>query len=282
MWSNFHMHSKYCDGKGELMDYVQQAKSLQMISLGFSSHAPVPFDSKWCMKKEDLPEYLHTIDALKKTVTGIELYKGLEIDFIPDVISVAQFEDRLDYTVGSVHFVDATPAGDPWEIDGLHTVFLDGLDRIFNNDSRAAFSRYFELTREMVQTAPPSIIGHLDKIKIQNPDEKFFRESDTWYQDEIQKTLDVIAGTSCIVEVNTRGIYQKKSKTTYPSPWVLERIHKKKIPVTISSDAHHPSDIINHFSETAALLQDIGFTSMSVLHEGNWQPFSFNTHGIIR
>lgn len=281
MWSNFHMHSKYCDGKGELMDYVEQARSLKMMSLGFSSHAPVNFPCNWCMRAENLDEYLHEIETLKSAINDIDIYKSLEIDFIPGRISPKQFKDSLDYTVGSIHFVDEWPDGIPWEIDGQHTLFLEGLDKIFDGDMRGVITRYFELTREMVQESEPTIIGHLDKIKIQNPSDKFFIESDSWYLSEVKKTIDVIHKSNCIVEVNTRGIYQKKTPDTYPSPWILKLLHEKNIPITLNSDAHHPSDIINEFSETVGLLSEIGFKSLTVLHEGRWKPFSFNSHGII-
>jgi histidinol-phosphatase (PHP family) len=281
MWSNFHTHSNYCDGKGELMDYVQQTKVLKMISLGFSSHAPLTFPCKWCMRREELSNYLLAIEKLSKSVSGVEIYKSLEIDFIPDVIAPDQFEDQVDYTIGSIHFVDQLPDGTPWEIDGEHSLFLEGLEKTFRGDICAVGTRYFELTREMIQRSCPTIIGHLDKIKIQNPADKFFTERDHWYQVEIKKTIDLIGDSNAIVEVNTRGIYQNKSATTYPSPWILELLHKKNIPITLSSDAHHPSDLINQFSETAKLLSAIGFKSLSILHEGTWKPFSFNTHGII-
>jgi len=281
MWSNFHTHSDYCDGKGELMDYVQQAKALKMIGLGFSCHAPLNFPSKWCMKTAELSNYLLAIEQLKASTSDVEIYTGLEVDFIPDVISPDQFKDQLDYTIGSIHFVDQLPNGIRWEIDGQHTFFLEGLGKIFHGDGRAAITRYFELTREMLQRSCPTIIGHLDKIKIQNAGEKFFKERDAWYQLEIKKTIDIIAESNVIVEVNTRGIYQKKSPTTYPSPWILELLHKKNIPITLSSDAHHPTDIINQFPETATLLSNIGFKSITILREGTWKSFSFNTHGII-
>lgn len=281
MWSNFHMHSKYCDGKGELMDYIEQARALGMISIGFSSHAPVNFPCKWCMPSDQLGTYLKEIDDLKSSVTDIEIYRSLEVDYIPGRITPAQFNNTLDYTVGSIHFVDEWPDGTPWEIDGQHTLFLEGLEKIFKGDMRSVIARYFELTREMVQTSEPTIVGHLDKIKIQNPGDKFFRESDAWYRAEVAKTVDVIHKSRSVVEVNTRGIYQKKSSETYPSPWILEMLHAKNIPVTISSDAHHPSDIINRFSGAASLLSDIGFESITILHEGRWKPFSYNEHGII-
>lgn len=282
MWANFHTHCDYCDGKGPMQDYVDQAKQLGMISLGLSSHAPVPFNTTWCMKPERLDDYIKAIDEIKKAEGSLQIYAGLEVDFIPGVISPNEFSKKLDYTVGSIHFVDILPEGSRWEIDGSHTLFLDGLKKIFHNDIKAAIIRYFELTREMISTACPTIVGHLDKIKIQNVDGKFFSESESWYQEEIKKTITLIGSVGAIVEVNTRGIYQKKSDTTYPSPWILSCLNEQNIPVTISSDAHHPKDLVNQFSETATILHNIGFKTISILSDGNWQPFSFGEHGVIR
>jgi len=276
------MHSTYCDGKSELMDYVDQVKKINMISIGFSSHAPVPFPTKWCMKAERFDDYLINIEKIKKLNSFVEIYKGLEVDFIPGVISPNLFRDKLDYTIGSIHFIEKFRDGTPWEIDGTHALFLEGYSKIFNNNIQDVITRYFELTREMISTGCPSIIGHLDKIKIQNRDNKFFRETDTWYQDEVKKTIELIHSSGVIVEINTRGIYQKKSDTTYPSPWIVEILHKKNIPVTISSDAHHSDDIINQLPETASMLKKIGFKTISVLSGGDWKEFSFTGHGVIR
>lgn len=281
MWSNFHTHNQYCDGKGDLMEYVQRARERGFISLGFSSHAPLPFEAKWCMKMNALSFYLNEIHILRKSIDNIELYAGLEVDFIPGITSPSMFREKLDYTIGSVHFVEEFPDGARWEIDAQHADFLKGLDKIFKNDIQDAVVRYFEITREMVLTDCPSIIGHIDKIKIQNIDNKFFAESDAWYRDEVIKTLDVVAAAGPIIEVNTRGIYKKRSATTYPGPWVLRFMYEKGIPITLSSDAHHPDEINNHFSETAELLRKIGFKKISVLHEGQWQQYEFNEHGII-
>lgn len=280
MWVNYHMHSHFCDGKGALTEYAAAAQEMGMPAVGFSSHAPVPFDCVWCMKSERLTDYLNEIEALKKSSTGIEIYKGLEVDFIPGVISPADFASRLDYTIGSIHFVDAFANGRPWEIDGLHTLFLDGLDKIFHGDVRAAIRRYFELTRQMLVSGRPNVLGHLDKIKIQNIGNKFYDESDLWYLDEIERTLDVIVETEVIVEVNTRGLYQKKSPTPYPSPWILEKMHARRIPITLSSDAHHPADIANRFDQTASLLADIGYKELTILTGGRWRTIPFNSLGI--
>jgi histidinol-phosphatase (PHP family) len=280
MWANFHMHSNFCDGSAEPWEYIDHAKSAEVKYLGFSSHAPVPFECKWCMKRERFDDYLAAITTLKRSQYDIEIYTGLETDYIPGLVSPADFKPFLDFTIGSIHFIDQLPDGLPWEIDGQHKMFLTGLASIFKNDIRAAITRYFELTREMVQKSLPDVVGHLDKIKIQNPDYKFYRESESWYQQEVNKTLALIANAGIIIEVNTRGIYQNKTTQTYPAPWILEKIHKLNIPITLSSDAHHPKDIVSQFEQTTAMLLSIGFKEIMVLRDGVWSPVTLAPNGI--
>ncbi len=211
----------------------------------------------------------------------MEIYAGLEVDYIPGVTGPRNFSEQLDYTIGSIHFADTLPDGTPWEVDGPHNKFLEGLEKIFHNKIRDVVTRYFELTCHMLEDSPPTILGHMDKIKIQNTGHPLFQESDTWYREEVMKTIERITKSGTIVEVNTRGLYQKKSVTPYPSPWILELLHQKNIPVTLSSDAHHPDDLVNQFLETASLLKKIGFKKLSVLSKGEWKQFDFNETGVI-
>jgi histidinol-phosphatase (PHP family) len=282
MWANFHTHSHYCDGVGKFEEYLQAAKG-NIISVGFTSHAPVPFDCKWCMKEESLDNYVSELEDLKQSnrFPEIQIYRGLEADFVPGIVSPHTYQDRLDFTVGSIHFVEQLSDGRYWEIDNTHDVFLEGLEKIFKNNIKDAVRRYFELTREMVSNFTPSIVGHLDKIKIQNKGESFFKESDAWYREEVIATIDAIEKTGAIVEVNTRGIYQKKSQTTYPSPWILELLEKRDMPITINSDAHHPKDLTNCFAETATQLLQLGFKKIHILLDGQWTPVQLTPHGII-
>jgi len=280
MWANYHTHSHYCDGKGSMVEIAAEAALQDIRSLGFSSHAPVPFECKWCMPGDRLGQYVQEIEEARKQYPNLEIYRSLESDYIPNMISPNDFTDITDYTLGSIHFVDNYADGRPWEIDGQHQGFLEGLNAIFKGDIRAAVIRYFELTREMVEITRPDIIGHLDKIKIQNIDQKFYNEQDSWYRDEIHRTLKCISKNGGIIEVNTRGIYQKKSATTYPAPWILTQIFEMNIPVTISSDAHVKSDLTNQFPETAKLLYECGFRKLSVLSDFEWKALPFDEHGI--
>jgi histidinol-phosphatase (PHP family) len=276
MWTNYHCHTNFCDGKKPVADVVAQAASMGMLAIGVSSHAPLPFPNKWSMKPDSFNSYLGEIDKAKEQNKSIQVYAGLEVDFIPGKISPFDFKDRLDYTIGSVHFAD-----NGWEIDNTYDIFLDGLTSNFDGSIRKAIARYFGLTREMVKTTPPNIVGHMDKIKMHNRGNRFFQEEEPWYREQIDLTLDTIAEAGCIIEVNTRGIYQNKTDTTYPSPWILREILKKNIPITLSSDAHHPDDLVNRFPETARELANIGFKKIRILLNGKWKDVAFAEHGII-
>ncbi|MEJ0032190.1 MAG: histidinol-phosphatase [Bacteroidota bacterium] len=274
MWTNYHCHTNFCDGKKPVADVVAHAKSIGMIAIGLSSHAPLPFDNKWSMRPGMLDSYLSEIERARAE-NDIQVYAGLEVDYIPGKISPFDFKDRLDYTVGSVHFVDNN-----WEIDNTYDVFFEGLKANFDGSIRRAVARYFELTREMVKTTPPTIVGHIDKIKMHNRGDCFFMEDEPWYREQIDLTLDAVAKAGCIVEVNTRGLYQNKVDTTYPSPWILLEILRKNIPITLSSDAHHPDDLVNLFPETARDLIHIGFKKIRILLDGKWKDVAFGEHGI--
>lgn len=279
MWSNFHTHSHYCDGKGAMLDYLRTATEKGVDHLGFSSHAPLPFSCNWCMKKEHFGDYLSEIAEAKKEFPGVEVYAGLEIDFIPGVIGPDDFSGKLDFTIGSIHFVGRTDARF-WEIDNTVEVFKDGLDRIFKGDLCFAVSEYFRLTREMIRTSPPDILGHLDKIKV-NARNFSLDESEQWYVAQVEETLQTVRGTETIIEVNTRGLYKKKSDHTYPSPWILERILDSSIPITISSDAHNPEDLTREFEATCSLIKDIGFKEVSVLKSGTWKTVPLDQYGAV-
>ena len=83
---NYHMHTRFSDGKGEPADWVSTALELGFFSIGFSEHSPLPFDNTFALKKENFAEYIRTINELKKEYADkIAVYCGLEMDFIPGI-----------------------------------------------------------------------------------------------------------------------------------------------------------------------------------------------------
>jgi histidinol-phosphatase (PHP family) len=243
-------------------------------ALGISSHAPLPFDCAWCMKSASLELYFEEIDSVRKKIRDIEIYQSLEIDFIPNVQGPSDFAAHLDYTIGSIHFVHSFPSGEPWEIDGSHSVFLKGLEEIYHGSIQDAIHEYFALVRQMVRHNPPTILGHLDKIKIQNQENKLFDPASLWYRSEVLATLDELAQSTCLVEVNTRGLYTAKTNETYPGPWILQEMKNRNIPIVFTSDAHHRKYLISHFADAKKTAFDAGYRFCKVLRQGVWQDTS--------
>ncbi|MEQ8689202.1 MAG: PHP domain-containing protein, partial [Imperialibacter sp.] len=211
------------------------------------------------------------------------VYSSLEVDFIPGVVSVNSdwiIDADLDYSIGSVHFVDSFEDGTPWEIDGASKVFEKGLQAIFGGDAKGAIQRYFALTRQMIAEAPPTIVGHLDKIKMQNANGLLFSENDRWYQKEIVETLEAVKEKNLMLEINTRGLYKKKASESYPSPWVFRYLKDMSIPIMMNSDSHHTQEMTGFFSETAEQLISAGLTQVMVLLNNDWQEGRLTVDGI--
>ena len=91
----------------------------------------------------------------------------------------------------------------------------------------------------------------------------------------VNETLKVISANNSIVEVNTRGIYKKRTDSLFPSEYILTKCFELNIPVTVSSDAHSPSELTNYFPETILILKNIGFKGIYLLNEDKWRLISF-------
>ncbi|RDB07103.1 histidinol-phosphatase [Runella aurantiaca] len=270
MLTNYHSHSHYCDGKGSPEQQVQGALAQGLRAFGFSSHCPVSFDNQWSMKAERLDEYLAETRALQAKYEGqIELYVGLEVDFIPEMVGPSDFP-MLDYCVGSVHYVGLNQFGQPWEIDGSSVEFLECLDTVYGGDIQAVIQKYYGIIRQMVETDPPQVMGHLDKIKMHNAARHLFDESESWYVAEVEQTLQAIAKAGITTEINTRGNY-KRGLELYPSPWIINRMKELNIPICINSDSHRPEEITASFPLAYQVAKAAGYEQVRILLGGKWQ-----------
>jgi histidinol-phosphatase (PHP family) len=274
MIANYHSHSNYCDGSSPLEDYIIAAINLGFEGYGFSSHAPLPFPCQWAMPQNQLQDYFRRINYLKeKWQDEIKIFRSLEIDYIPSLTGPnhAKFTSLpLDYTIGSIHFIEQFSDGTPWAVDSSHRKFLIGLEEIFKGDIVRLVKKYFSNTRKMVREETPTIVGHLDKIKMHNLYKNHFNEQEDWYREEIDYTLNTIKTAGSLIEINTRGNYRLKSKSLYPSNWILEEIAAKSIPIVLNSDAHMPSEINLGFDYALSQLKQIGFKSLKNFDGIDW------------
>lgn len=283
--TNYHSHSHYCDGIESPRAQVEAAIKQGVGIFGFSSHGPVHFDNAWSMKAERLDAYLAETRALQKEYAEtIELYVGLEVDYLPSGNASAYggpstYAPKLDFTVGSVHYLDQNEIGTPWEIDGSTEKFMRGLVEVHGGDIQKVIRLYYGRIRAMIERDPPDVVGHLDKIKIHNLGNSLYDEDDAWYQAEIDQTLDVIAESGCVLEVNTRGLY-KKNLSTYPSLPILRKARQRHIPIMANSDSHAPTEITAELLPTLSQLKNLGFQTLRILTQRQWQDVSFNELGL--
>jgi len=274
MLTNHHTHSLYSDGSSQPEEYIIEAISKGFNILGFSEHSPLPFENKFSFRKENKDEYLSLLQNLKQEYSSrISILTGMEMDFIPGIsenFSKIKAEYKLDYLIGSVHLVRPQSSEELWFTDGPDFETYDqGLNELFGGDIKKAVTAYYYQLNEMIETQHIDILGHLDKIKMHNRD-RFFREDEAWYKSLVSETLELIQDRDIIVEVNTRGIYKKRSETTFPGLDILKQIKDLRIPVMVNSDAHKPHELDLEFNQGFSLLKEAGIEEVVYFKRNGW------------
>jgi histidinol-phosphatase (PHP family) len=267
--TNYHTHCNYCDGNAPLRDYVLEAIKHNFKTIGFTSHSPITDDNGFSINHADVPKYVEDVNALKREFEEqIEILLSFEFEYIPGITrpmkEVAK-EWNFDYVLGAVHLIlgrePVVSAKDLWFTDGPDIKHYDyGFYEFFGGDIRKAVKAFYHQTNLMIEAESLDIIGHFDKVKMNNKG-RFFQEDEKWYNDLVNETIDLIKQKNVIVEVNTRGIYKQRYNDYFPSVDILKRLKKRCIPVTISSDAHTPTDLNLLWEDTYNNLLKLDFKS---------------------
>lgn len=271
---NLHTHSLFSDGKSAAEEIVKAAIQLDMHTLGFSDHAPVPFENGFSIQKGKLNDYIREVKRLQHLYKGlIQIYLSLEIDYIPGLMEhfMPQHPQlELDYAIASVHLVGENTPETLWFIDGpKQAIYDEGLQTFFGGDIRKGVTAFYRQTNQMIEQESFDILGHFDKINMHNQD-RYFREDEKWYRNLIHESLRLIREKEVIVEVNTRALYKKRSDSLFPSEWILSEMHKLEIPVIISSDAHHASELQAYFEVAIRALKKAGYQSCMHFKQHEW------------
>ena len=275
--TNYHTHSRYCDGTGSPAEYAEAAVRRGLKALGFSSHAPVSapvsYDSAWTMNPEDLPAYLADIRKLKTNPPGdLQVYAGLEIDYIHGLTGPDAYKDRgLDFTIGAVHMVRNSGDGRHLSVDGPDEEFETLLRRTFGGDMRAFVKEYYTLLSELIENHSFSFLAHFDLIKKKNRDNRYFDENASWYRKCALEPLTLAAEKGIPLEINSGGISRGAIDSVYPSPWLLKEAHDRSVPILINSDAHRPAHVDFYFEESRGICRDKGYREVRVLIDGGWR-----------
>lgn len=259
MITNFHTHTTFCDGKSTAEEVVRSAIAKGFTALGFSGHGMTGFDSGYCIK--DVDAYRAEILRLKRIYGDqIQIYLGAEEDCL-EPVDRSQYE----YIIGSSHYVQV---GDKiWSVDSKRETFQQLLG-VFGGDPAKLAEAYYSRFCAYIRERKPDIIGHFDLItKFSEVDAPNLLE-DTAYLAVAEKYIAEAAKSGCIFEVNTGAIARGLRTTPYPCAQLLHTLKKLDAKLILSSDSHHADTLDCAFTETKALLREIGYRKLMTLNQG--------------
>lgn len=254
---------------------VQAAIQAGLTSIGFTGHAPLPYENDWTMKKETVRCYMDDVRTLaEKYQEEIDISLGMEIDYFisnEDISSDSKaLIPELDFFIGSIHTIGKMKNGLMADVDYTPEIFETGIKDCFDGSVQAFVQRYYEALGNMALRVRPDIIGHMDIIKKNNVDNRFFDDQEPWYQEAAKACLDKIKASGSIIEVNTGGMIRYGDRCLYPEQWLMESILEKEIPITLNGDSHTTAGIRYAYEEVSALLKKVGFKAIMVRKNGIW------------
>jgi len=222
MLVDLHNHTSLCNhAVGSIEEYVQKAIEKKIDIFGFADHAPMHFDQAYRMDFHEMERYEKEVLHVKEKYTEeIEILLAYEVDYLDGYIDESVLKRKVDYLIGSVHYLGK------WGFDNPE--FIGGYQ---NKDIDAIWECYFEAIEAMAKTRLFDIVGHLDLIKVF----KFLPKKDV--RIIAKKAIRAIKEADMAVEINASGI-RKPILEQYPSSLLMELIAESDIPITFGSDAH--------------------------------------------
>jgi histidinol-phosphatase (PHP family) len=240
----YHCHSTFSDGRSTVDEMVRAAAALGLAEIGLSDHLvlhPSLPNVGWATSLERLDEYAAAVRTAARD-HGFRVRLGFEVDFFPENPRQAELEELLaryspDYMVGGVHYLDefcVDASAEAW-------------DALGEEQRNAHHRRYWTVVREMAESRQFELAAHLDLTK------KFGHRPSADVSALVDAALDAIAAARMAVEINTAG-WDKPVGEAYPAPDILERCKARGIPIVLSDDAHHTSELCRHFERARKLL----------------------------
>ena len=232
-----------------LQPWVDSARSRGLTDIAFTDHdryhAGIDF---------------HEIDKLREANPGIKIRAGLELDNDPETSAagrawVERNWDRLDFVLGSVHYLDRP--------DQMFDSVPAGAEQFAGRDVDEIYSDYFRRIRDIAASGLVDCLSHLDLIKIHG------HRPNSSIGDLVSETLDFIAARRLAIELSTAG-WRKPVNDLYPSDEIIRLAIAKGIRFTTASDAHSHAQLGENYDRLAAKIQKLGIREVCVFerHEG--------------
>ncbi len=256
---DLHNHTTRCNhAEGTVDEYIQKAIELGIDIYGFTEHAPMDFDQYYRLAFDEMEAYSSEIlTARERYSDQIKILLGYEVDYLPGYMDNRILEARVDYLIGSVHFIGKWGFDNPEFIGGYKDRDIDEI-----------WQAYFNATEAMAKTGYFDIVGHLDLIKV-------FKYMPTMDMRLLAgKALKAIKKSDMVLEINTAGL-RKPVKEIYPSRLLLEEAYSLDIPITFGSDAHAVDQVGFAYDEAVELAKSVGYTKAVTFEQRDRELVTF-------
>ncbi|MDO5045150.1 histidinol-phosphatase [Campylobacter sp.] len=241
---DLHNHTPLCKhAVDEPREYVLAAIKADSSYFGFSDHAPMKFDEAYRMSFDEMEIYEREILALKDEFKDkIEILLGYEVDFLEGFMDDRVLSRKVDYLIGSVHFING------WGFDNPEFI-----GEYKNKDIDKIWQDYFYCIEKMAKCTKFDILGHLDLIKVF----KFMPKKDVRLI--AKEALNAIKRANLTVEINAAG-FRKPVAEQYPSNLLLEELVARDISITFGSDAHAKDQVGLNGQKCEDIAKKFGFS----------------------
>jgi histidinol-phosphatase (PHP family) len=229
-----------------LQPWAESARRLGLKDVAFTDHdryhAGIDFDE---------------IDRLRERNPDLRIRAGIELDNDP-VHSPAGRKwveknwDKLDFVLGSVHFLERA--------DQMFDSVPDGAAQFEGRNVDEMYAGYFRRLRELVATGLIDSLAHLDLIKIHG------HRPTADIGALVNETLEFIRAHNLTIELSTAG-WRKPVNELYPSDSIIGLAMEKGISFTTASDAHSHVQLGENFGKLAQKMAGIGIGHVCIFEK---------------
>ena len=225
-----------------LQPWVDHARKFGLLDIAFTDHdryhEGVDFDE---------------IERLRQNNPDLKIRAGIELDNDPVSSDagrkwVERNWDKLDFVLGSVHYLDQTEMFDS---------VPDGAVQFEGRDIDAIYEDYFKRVRDIAATGLVDCLAHLDLVKIHG------HRPNRSVSELVNETLDSIRSRDLAIELSTAG-WRKPVNELYPSDEIICLAMEKKIPFTLASDAHSYAQLGENYPRLAEKMNVLGINEVCV------------------
>ncbi len=229
-----------------LQPWIDSARERGLSDIAFTDHdryhAGIDFDE---------------IDKLRVANPDVKIHAGIELDNDPETSSagrawVEKHWDRLDFVLGSVHYLDRP--------DQMFDSVPAGAEQFADRNIDEIYADYFRRIREIVATGLVDCLSHLDLVKIHG------HRSTGPIRNLVGETLDLIAARGLAIELSTAG-WRKPVNELYPSDEIIRLAIEKGIHFTTASDAHSHVQLGENYDRLAAKMAQLGISQVCIFEK---------------